>query len=214
MSITDTRPARAEVAARMLDCHTLEFQGLAEAMPRADIVLAYLGRRTPVVNAEMARAALRLRRNRPIVIVDTGLPGDVDPLADRLDGVFLYTLDDLERVARAGRETRREAVGQAQRIVVEEVAAFLRERAERAAVPALARLRAHFEHVRAQALADAGGDADKATRLLINRLLHDPIRRLREIAGRCGEDEAELERVRELLARLFDVSGESDEEKP
>lgn len=105
-----------------------------------------------MIHAEMARAALRLRRNRPMVIVDTGLPGDVDPLADRLDGVFLYTLDDLERVARARRATRRgqEAVEQARRIVVEEVAAFLRERSERAAVPALARLRSHFEGVRAR----------------------------------------------------------------
>lgn len=216
LSITDTRPARADLAARLLGCHTLEFQGLADALPRADIVLACLGGRTPVIQAEMARAALRLRRNRPVVIVDTGLPGDVDPLADRLDGVFLYTLDDLERVARAGRKTRQDAVEQARRIVAGEVAAFLRERSERAAVPALARLRSHFEGVRAQALADAGGDADKATRLLINRLLHDPIRRLREIAGRRGEDETELERVGDLLARLFEVSGDDDEdeEKP
>lgn len=214
LSITDTRSARADLAARLFGCHTLEFQGLAEALPRADIVLACLGGRTPVIQAEMARAALRLRRNQPMVIVDTGLPGDVDPLADRLDGVFLYTLDDLERMARAGRKTRQEAVEQARRIVAEEVAAFLREQSERAAVPALARLRSHFEGVRAQALADAGGDADKATRLLVNRLLHDPIRRLREIAGRCGEDETELERVGELLARLFEASGDDDEEKP
>ena len=213
LSITDTRPARAELAARLLGCHTLEFQGLADAMPRADIVLTCLGGRVPVISAEMARAALRLRRHRPMVIIDTGLPGDVDPLADRLDGVFLYTLDDLERVARAGRKTRQEAVEQARRIVADEVAAFLRERSERAAVPALARLRSHFEGVRAQALADAGGDAEKATRLLVNRLLHDPIRRLREIAGRCGEDETELERVGDLLARLFEASGD-DEEKP
>lgn len=162
----------------------------------------------------MARAALRLRRNRPIVIVDTGLPGDVDPLADRLEGVFLYTLDDLERVAWAGRKTRSEALEQARRIVDDEVATFLRDRAERAAVPMLARLRAHFEYVRAQALADAGGDAEKATRLLINRLLHDPTTRLREMAGRQNEDEAELERAGDLLARLFDIPGEGDEETP
>ena len=148
-----------------------------------------------------------------MVIIDTALPGDVDPLADRLDGVFLYTLDDLERVARDGRKARQEAVDRARSIVGDEVAAFLRERAERAAVPALARLRAHFEQERARALADAGSDADKATRLLVNRLLHDPTRRLREIAGRCGKDDAELARISELLARLFNVSDEDDEEK-
>lgn len=211
--VTDTHRTRAEAAARALDCHSLPIEGLAEAAPRADIIVGCLGSRTPVVTLEMARATLRRRRNQPMVIVDTALPGDVDPFSERLDGIFLYTLDDLERVARDGRKARQEAVNQARRIVDEEVAAFARERAERAAVPALARLRTHFEQERRRALADAGGDADKATRLLINRLLHDPMLRLREIAGRHGEsNNAELARISELLERLFLVSDGSDEE--
>ena len=144
-------------------------------MARADIIVGSLGSRTPVVTVEMTRVALKQRRNRPMVLVDTAIPGDIDPLADRLDGVFLYTLDDLERVARDGRKARESEADAARRIIEEEVSAFLQERAERAAVPALARLRGHFESVRAQALVDAGGDAEKATRLLVNRLLHDPI---------------------------------------
>ena len=166
---------------------------------------ASLGSRTPLVTVEMTRAALKQRRNRPMVLVDTAIPGDIDPLADRLDGVFLYTLDDLERVARDGRKARESEADAARRIIEEEVAAFLQERAERAAVPALARLRGHFESVRAQALADAGGDAEKATRLLINRLLHDPTRLLREIAGRGGDADLELTRAQEpdpALVRL------------
>jgi glutamyl-tRNA reductase len=162
----------------------------------------------------MARAALRKRRNRPIVCVDTAVPGDIDPLADRLDGVFLYTLDDLERVARDGRKARESEVEVARRIIDEEVAAFLLTRAERAAVPALARLRGHFETVRAQALVDAGGDAEKATRLLVNRLLHDPIRRLRDIAGRGGDADGELSRIEDMLKRLFDPADQDTERKP
>ena len=210
--ITDTRPARAEAAARVLQCHTLPIEGLAEAAPSADIIIGCLGGRAPVVTTEMARAALRQRRNRPMVIIDTALPGDIDPLADRLDGVFLYTLDDLERVARDGWKARQEAVDQARIIVDKEVAAFLSERAERAAVPALTRLRAHFEQQRVRALADADGDADKATRLLINRLLHSPTRRLRDIAAQCGSTDCELAQITELLARLFNVSDEDEEE--
>ena len=118
--VTDTRAARAEAAARALGCHTLPFDGLADARPAADIILGCLGSRTPVVTADMARAALRKRRNRPIVFVDTAVPGDIDPLADRLDGVFLYSLDDLERLARDGRAARENEVEAARRIVDEE----------------------------------------------------------------------------------------------
>jgi glutamyl-tRNA reductase len=212
--VTDTRPARAEAAARALACHTLPLEGLADATGQADIILGCLGSRSPVFTTEMARAALRKRRNRPIVLVDTAVPGDIDPLVDRLDGVFLYTLDDLERVARDGRTARESEVDVARRIIDEEVAAFLLTRAERAAVPALARLRGHFESVRAQALADGGGDAEKATRLLINRLLHDPIRRLREIARRGEDPKGELSRIEDVLRRLFEFADEDTERKP
>ncbi len=211
--VTDTRLARAELAARVLDCHLVAIEDLAEAVPRADIIIGCLGGRTPTVTVEMTRLALRRRRNRPIVMIDTALPGDVDPLVDRLDGVFLYTLDDLERVARDGRKARLEAVSQARRIVEEEVAAFLRQQAERAAVPALLRLRDRFESERIRALADARGDADKATRLLVNRLLHDPMRRLRELAGRGDQDDDEVTRIGEFLVQLFTVADESDEGK-
>jgi glutamyl-tRNA reductase len=211
--VTDTRVERAEAAARALGCHTLPLEGLADDATRADIILGCLGSRTPVVTSDMARAALRKRRNRPIVCIDTAVPGDIDPLADRLDGVFLYTLDDLERVARDGREARESEVEVARRIIDEEVAAFLLTRAERAAVPALARLRGHFETVRAQALVDAGGDAEKATRLLVNRLLHDPIRRLREIAGRGRDADGELSRIEDMVRRLFDIADQDTERK-
>jgi glutamyl-tRNA reductase len=211
--VTDTRAARAEAAARALDCHTLPLEGLADATGTADIILACLGRRTPVVSADMARAALRVRRNRPIVFLDTAVPGDVDPLADRLDGIFLYSLDDLERLARHGRTARENEVGTARRIVEEEVAAFMLTRAERAAIPALARLRTRFESARAQALADAGGDAEKATRLLVNRLLHNPITRLREVARRSGDADRELSRFDDVLKQLFDLNDDDTERK-
>ena len=211
--VTDTRATRAEAAARALGCHTLPIAGLADAVSAADIILGCLGSRTPQVSADMARAALRKRRNRPIVFVDTAVPGDIDPLADRLDGVFLYSLDDLERLAREGRVARQGAVESARRIVDEEVRAFLSARAERAAVPALARLRKHFEAARLQALADAGNDAEKATRLLVNRLLHEPITRLRKIAGRKNGDDLELSRFDDMLKRLFDLDNEDTEHR-
>jgi glutamyl-tRNA reductase len=211
--VTDTRAARAEAAARTLGCHTLPFNGLADATGKADIILGCLGGRTPVISADMARAALRARRNRPIVFIDAAVPGDIDPLADRLDGVFLYSLDDLDRLTRDSRTARENEVGTARRIVDEAVAAFMLAQAERAAIPVLARLRTHFESARAQALADAGGDAEKATRLLVNRLLHDPITRLREVAGRGGDVDRELSRFDDVLKQLFDFNDDDTERK-
>ena len=231
--VTDSRPARAEALARGLHCHVLPIDGLADALERADITLGALGSRTPIVDVAMAKIALKRRRNRPMVFIDTAVPGDIDPLAERLDGVFLYTLDDLERVARNGRIAREAVVDAARRIVDEALQAFQRERAERAAVPALVRLRAHFERVRRGVLADAGGDPERATELLINRLLHEPSVRLRHIAGQNADPQRteagpettagtaaetaagrELARIEDLLDRLFGSGDEEHERDP
>ena len=88
-------------------------------------------------------------------------------------------------------------------IVESEVDAYLGGRAERAAVPALSGLRGHFEAARRSALADSGGDAEKATRLLVSRLLHGPSRAMREMAAE-GDT---LEASERLLRRLFDQYG-------
>jgi glutamyl-tRNA reductase len=158
-----------------------------------------------VLTPELVKALLRARRYQPILLIDTAVPGDVDPAVDAIDAAFLYTLDDLEKVARVGLEAREKAAGDARAIIDDEVRAFLRRRAERAAVPVLDALRRHFEASRQAALDDAGGDAEKATRLLVNRLLHSPSTALRSAAAEGGPDAKELDAIARALRTLFSL---------
>ncbi|MSO85692.1 MAG: glutamyl-tRNA reductase [Rhodospirillales bacterium] len=183
LAVIHPDPRRAEAAARIFGCHAHAFEPLAERLAGADVVLASLGARRHAIGVAAVREALRLRRRRPIFLVDAAVPGDIEPAVNDLDGAFLYTLDDLERVAMRGRSVRELEGVRARQVLEDEVGTFLKARAERAAVPALAQLRRAFEDARAQALADSGGDADKATRLLVNRLLHAPSEALRALAA-------------------------------
>ena len=197
---------RARSVARTLDCHVGVFAEMSRLMAEADIVVAALGRRDYAVSADMVTAALRQRRRKPVFLLDSAVPGDVEPAVNRLDGAFLYDLGDLERVALEGRANREAESRKAWEIVDAEVAAYLHGRAERAAVPALSRLRGHFEDVRLQALQDADGDAERATRLLINRLLHGPSRAMRAIAARAAPVDGNasgFEDAERTLNRLF-----------
>jgi glutamyl-tRNA reductase len=198
MVVAAPRQSRAEAIAEALNCHIAHFGALAELLTQADIVLTAVGGRQAVIGPEDVQAALRKRRRKPIFLVDAGIPGDIDPAVNRVDGAYLYDLTDLERVALEGRASREAAAGQAWAIIDEELAGFSRERAARVAVPAIVALRARFEAIRGQVLAEAGGDAEQATRLLIKRLLHDPSEAMKELAGGVGWDEAER-----LLTRLF-----------
>ena len=199
--------ARAEETARRLKCHHAAFDDPTALLAKADICVTAQGGGQTLVAAAHLDAALKLRRRRPIFVIDLGVPGDVDPTAESLDGVFLSELDDLEGVPMATRATRETAAKAAWAILDAEVAAFERGRAERQAVPLLSVLRRHFEDTRNQVLESAtDADAAEATRRLINRLLHDPSLILRAIAANPSGRE-DMEAAARLLRRLFNLDG-------
>ncbi len=205
LTVTHPKEARGGAVARTLDCHVAAFDTLPALMVDADIVLTSVSSRHYVIGADLVEASLRKRRFKPALLVDTGVPGDVDPAVNRIEEAFLYDLNDLERVAMEGRASRETEVSGAMDIINSEVAAFMRGQAERTAVPALSLLRAHFESVRDEALADAGNDAEKATRLLIRRLLHDPSKAMRHMATEKNLDAAE-----HALRRLFNLDDDKE----
>lgn len=215
LTVIHPNAARAEDAARRLGCHLAAFPPPAAELAHADVIVGCLGSRQHVITPDAVAQALRARRYRPVLLVDAAVPGDIDRAVDAIDAAFLYDLDDLEKVARVGRGSRESEAARARTIVDQEAKAFLRRRAERAAVPVLSALRARFEASRQAALRDAGGDAEKATRLLINRLLHTPSTALRAAAKMPPDDgPADLAEFEKALTRLFGLdggSGESDE---
>jgi len=202
LTVTHPLEARAAILAQTLNCHHISYGDRAKAMAGADVVVTALGRRDYALNADMVQSALKTRRMRPMFLVDVGVPGDVDPAINRIDAAFLYELADLERIVSDGR-ARRETEAEAGRaIVAAEVAAYHTGRAGRAAVPAVKLLREHAEQVRAEVLAEAGDDAEKATRLMLSRLLHDPSVMLRHAASRTP---GELETLDRAIRKLFQL---------
>lgn len=199
--------ARAELLARSLGCNVAPFEALDRLLAGADIVIAALATGRHVVTREQAAAALAARRRKPIFLIDAAAPGDVERAVNDLDGAFVYDLAELEAVAIEGRAGRDAAAAAAARMVEEAVEAHVRDRAGRRAGPAVARLRARFEAARQAALREAGGDAEAATRLLVNRLLHEPSAALRALAASGDVDSAAAER---LLTRLFGLDGTPD----
>ncbi len=179
---THPSESRAEEIAKRLDCHVASFESMPDLLIEADIVLASLGRRRYAVSAVNVENAIKVRRHRPVFLIDLALPGDIDPQIERIEDAFLYSMDDLEQVAMEGRAGREDESNAAWKIVDEELDSFVRGHNERSAVPVLNRLRSHFNSTRKQALIDSNGDPEKVTRLLINRLLHAPTEALRKLA--------------------------------
>jgi glutamyl-tRNA reductase len=200
--------AMAIPVAERLGADLYDPASLADRLAEADIVILAVGTGGHVVTRDDLAQALKRRRNKPIFVVDAAVPAEADPAIDRLDDVFLYGLDDLERIALAGRAGR---AGEAQRawaIVEEELNRFRNDRDQRRATPAVAALRARFETVRQELLREIGGaDGEEATRRLTRRLLHDPSEALRELAA---SDPDAAERAEAVLMSLFRLPPEDE----
>lgn len=198
ISLAHPQAALAEALAGELGGAIVAWADLPAALADADIVVAALGRGQPLVTAPTVRAALKVRRQRPILLFDLALPAEIDRAIDALDNAFRYDLDDLEQLVMHGQGKRERALAAAFEILHQEIALIEQALGERAAAPLLVALRSHFEGERRAALAESGGDAEAATRRLINRLLHRPSAALRELAG-----EGHSPATEKLLRRLF-----------
>jgi glutamyl-tRNA reductase len=189
---------------------------LAAVLADADVAISATSSETPVVSADVVRAAMGSRADRPLVLVDLAVPADIEREAGDVDGVRLFDVDDLRAglddamAARLGQVPRVEAV------VEEEVEAFGRRYRELEVEPLLSELRRQAESIRVReverALSDLGEvDPVVAERMehlsktLVKRLLHDPTVRARERAGAGNPDE-----VADAVRDLFGISGPSD----
>ena len=172
-------------------------------------MLTCIGGDEPVLRREHVEQALRERRHRPLFVIDLGVPRNVDARVDELDGVYLYDVDDLGRVAEANAEERRREKVRAEAIVLEECQRFDGWLAALAAVPTIRDLRDRAERIRARevervaARLEASGVQrevlEALTRGLVNKLLHAPVARLRAQEDR-EQGLATLEAARALFA--------------
>ena len=179
---------------------------LDKHLAEADIVISATASRTPVLHRAQVEHALRLRRHRPMLLLDLAVPRDIDSDVSGLRDVFLYTVDDLERAIEDNRRSRREAAEQAEAIVELSTARFVEALHASGRQQPILRLRAHGDAARAEALAKAqqqlasGASPQEALEFLAhtltNRLLHAPTVALRE-AALSGD--GELPRAAEKL---------------
>jgi glutamyl-tRNA reductase len=206
--------ARGRLIAHRLGGHVRSWAELAPALAAADILVAAVGDDRVTVEAAWLQAALKARRQQPILCIDCAIPGDVDKTVDRLEGVFLFDLADLEKMALEGQESRQAAAAPAWQIVDDEVAAFTRGLSAPGSDTAIVALRRHFEQIRQQVLAEAGtADAEAVTRLLINRLLHTPSAALRALAAESKGDGVSEEMLRRLFGLAPDAASDREEDK-
>jgi glutamyl-tRNA reductase len=200
---------RARDLAGQFGGFALPLSEIEGTLPEADILISSTASPDPVVRLAHMEAAIKARKRRPIFAVDIAVPRDIEPAVGELEDVYLYTIDDLDKVIQQGQGNREAAAVEADKLLDDEIIRYQNIERSKQAVPVIAALREHCESIRddvnAQAhrrLARGESAADAieyATAALMKKVLHNPSISLRRAGEESNEDLIDAART------LFDL---------
>src|SRR5450755_1282565 len=207
MAVANRTLDRGERLAQRLGAEAMRLADLPARLAEFDIVVSCTASSLPIIGLGAVERALKLRKHRPMFMVDLAVPRDIEPEVARLSDVYLYTIDDLSaHVQRAG-ERREAAVAQAEAIIETGVQSFVQWLDRRGSVPLIQALHAQAddwrstEMARARKLLASGAEVDAVlealSRGLTQKLLHGTLAELNAAEG------DERGRLAQTVTRLF-----------
>ncbi|MDE1463047.1 glutamyl-tRNA reductase [Spartinivicinus poritis] len=215
LTIANRTLANAELLSSQFDQATpASLSNLPDLLPNADIVIASTASQLPVLGKGAVERALKLRKHRPIFMVDIAVPRDIEPQVATLADIYLYTVDDLREVIEENLKSRQTAAVEAENLVLNGSAAFMNRMRELTAVEVLKQFRTKIELLSEDELAKArkklanGADPEQVlarfAKAITNKLLHGPSVQIKQ-AGAAGQ----LDRI-EWVKQLFEIDQLTD----
>jgi len=200
---------RAQALADRFLGRAITLNELPSQLATHDIVVSSTASTLPIIGKGLTESALRARKHRPMLMYDLAVPRDIEGEVGALDDVFLYTVDDLGKIAREGMEVRGNAVTQAEAIIENQVTDFMHWLGNRELVPTIRALRDSAERARRHEMEralrrlakgdDPRGVIEQLSHALAAKLTHAPTHAL----AHAREDERM--QLAELLTRLYQI---------
>ena len=214
---------RATALAAKFNGEPIVFDQLYETVDRADIVISSTSAPHTIFRKEHGEKFLSRRKNRPMFFIDIAVPRDVDPQMNKLDGIFVYDIDDLQQVVTLHISDRRAEADRAEAIVQLEVDKFQARMQTLDVVPTIVSLQEHLETVRQAEIDRVRGRLGTLTpeqelavealsRGIINKIMHTPITTLNSAARESSESTTVIDLVRKLFNLRDSRRGDSEEE--
>jgi glutamyl-tRNA reductase len=214
--VASRRRSRAISLARRYGGHSVSFDELPGALRRADIVVAATASPHLLIEARELSQVMAERDHRPLLLIDLAVPRDIDAECASIEGVSLYDIDDLEAVIARNRKVRQAEARRAEGIVEEEIQQFAAWLGSLEVIPTVAALRARADEIAEQVVRENAGKWDSASerdlervsalaRTIVNRMLHEPTLRMKELRD---------DRVHARMALIRELFGLATEEMP
>ncbi|HLF88453.1 MAG TPA: glutamyl-tRNA reductase [Anaerolineales bacterium] len=194
LTVINRTLARAQELAQRWQARSASLETLAEHLTQADVVIASTGAPHLILYPSIIEQTIKLRPQRPIVLMDIAVPRDVDPDVGKMAGVKLYDMDTLAAHLKASFSRRKAEVPAVETILAEELAAFMDFLTTLDVIPIISEIRRQADAIREAELdktlrrlpelsPEAHQQLDLLTRAIVKKILHSPTLRLREVAG-------------------------------
>jgi glutamyl-tRNA reductase len=201
--------ARAQEVADRIGGEAILLSDMPEKLHLADIVISSTASQLPIVGKGTVEEALKVRKHRPVFMVDIAVPRDIEPQVAELSDVYLFTVDDLREVVDEGLRSREKAADEAQAIIRQGVEEILAAQRSRDVVSTIRAYRSQVEAIRDEELQKAlrlierGESPEKVlqqfAQSLTNKFLHQPTAGIKK-AGVEGRSD-----VIDLAQKLFEL---------
>jgi glutamyl-tRNA reductase len=209
LTFANRTEARAQHLADRFLGRVISLNDLPAQLALHDIVVCCTASPLPIIGKGVVESALHARKHRPMMMFDLAVPRDIEGEVGKLDDIFLYTVDDLGKIARAGLAQRQNAVQQAEVIIENQVNDFMHWLGNRELVPTIRALRDSAERARRNEVERAlrklaiGEDPQRViealSQALTNKLMHPPTHAL----NHANVDERK--ELAALLTRLYQI---------
>ncbi|NEX78372.1 glutamyl-tRNA reductase [Bacillus thermocopriae] len=181
------------------------------ALVDADILISSTGAKDFVITKEMMEKVEKLRRGKPLFMVDIAVPRDLDPAIAELENVFLYDIDDLEGIVESNLQERKKAAEKIMLMIEKEVVDFKQWLGMLGVIPVISALREKALAIQAETMVSLERKLpnlterdkkvlNKHTKSIINQLLKDPILQAKELAASNNAEQA-----MNLFMKIFNI---------
>jgi glutamyl-tRNA reductase len=192
--VTNRTHERALEMVELFDGKLIDYTRFLSALPEVDIVISSSAAPHYIIRRDDMKKVLDARRNRPMFLIDIAVPRNIEPTVNALDNVFLYDIDDLQKVIETNLQGRMDSAKEAEAIVHEEVERMMARLKAREVAPTIVKLQDELERLRAAEVArmrtklgaltpEQELAIEALTKSMINKIAHGPISEIRRQAS-------------------------------
>jgi glutamyl-tRNA reductase len=218
ITIVNRSYARGLNVAEQYGIRAEKWEQLSEQLINANIVIASASVQDYLFRKDSFKEIIAQRKEETLLIIDIAVPRNFEPAINELEGLYLYSIDDLEIVAEQNRKARQRDMAKGMEIVLENVTDFIEWFSSKDIGPLIGRMKKQFKQIAENEMkqffvgvrqeASCREAMEAMVNRIVNKMLHCVIKNVDIIARESGATEA-AKLVDSIVKQAEEIMSES-----